>query len=767
MSGFRPVPGSEFSLSGQWHRVETYNRMQGFVTAVDSEGTISVHTIEDLVHHPSLTIPNQARSLIDMSGQVGEHDRQLVLLRIEETREAVTGFRSGNPDQALAGEPRPQYDPARTTKGERLRTKEAELAAPPFTTLGLKMSVSTMRRIEVAISRGQAVTHTLGKHKPRASQGRRAMHPAFEEATREVVATNTHKSSKHYRTMWREVHRALLTHYGEDGLAAMTPKPSFSTWRRWVGDHWTPSDLTGRAATRATGTSAPQGGFNRLNLTRPGELVLMDTNNLDVLLEGTALEGVVRGSLVVAIDNYSWSCPALRVVEQSETAVDIAMTFLDIGRPKQMDPRWGEEYRWPFVGLPEHVLATVGGISQVAGMPVINPEALGLDHGGPYKSEKVRDLAQRLGVDVLPARVRMGSDKAPVERFFLALRTMLLEMLDGYRGSHPGERGAQVDDEVEWTAQRLEDLITRWVILVWQTHIMDDHKPAWCPEGDWSPNDLYQHGLTTTGFVPRIMTSEDYYAALRTCPRKVQSRGIKINGLWYDDDSLLGPWRNKPAPTGSKKWTVQVDDRDLRTVWWVDVDATRHPLTWVGIQGDMPAFAKRHLKALRARVGNLERHDPQDLVLILLTQVLPLPDETGWATREGRTATADASRHNRELELVATDRSKGTRTNTQASNQGPTPTPTSPALIDIDRDPATGDHSPAATDLDIADPDVSTTSPTAAELREQQIVAARRAQRMASGADTATDAAPRLGAGRAGLLGDITGDTTEEAGGAA
>ena len=212
---------------------------------------------------------------------------------------------------------------------------------------------------------------------------------------------------------------------------------------------------------------------------------------------------------------------------------------------------------------------------------------------------------------------------------------------------------------------------------------------------------------------------------------------------------------------------MRVDDRDLRTVWWVDVDGTRHPLTWVGIQGDMPAFAKRHLKALRARGGNLERHDPQDLVLILLTQVLPLPDETGWATREGRTATADASRHNRELELVATDRSKGTRTNTQASNQGPTPTPTSPALIDIDRDPATGDHSPAATDLDIADPDVSTTSPTAAELREQQIVAARRAQRMASGADTATDAAPRLGAGRAGLLGDITGDTTEEAGGAA
>lgn len=718
MSMFQPVPGNEFLLHGKWHRVHSYNRENGYIVAVDGNGTLSTLTLDEVIHHPALATPHERPAIIDMAGFVSEHDRRLAMLRIDEVQEAVTGYRSGDPQNARPGEPRPQYDPQTTTKGARLEAKAAELDTPANNELGLKMSVRTMRRIDTALRDGDAISHSLGKHKPRHSSGRRAMSAEFEQATRYVVESRKRGSTTTLRTLWVETQGHLKSTKTEKWFADCK-KPSYSTWWRWVHDHYTPSQLTGRASTRATATDAPKGGFVRTNLTRPGQLVLMDTNSLDVLLKGTGLEGVVRGSLIAAIDGYSWSCAALRVVEQSETAFDVTMTFLDIGRPKQMDPSWGNEYRWPFVGMPQHLLATIGGYTEIAGMPVINVEALGLDHGSTYKSRKTRQLAKKYKVDLLPARVRTGADKAPVERFFGAMRTMLLEKLQGYRGSNPAERGEDVDGEVEWTAQRLEDLITEWVILGWQTHIMDNHKPAWCPEGDWSPNDLYQHGITTGGFMPSILTCEDYFSALRTTQVKVHSRGVNVNGLWYDD-SLLDEWRCKPAPTGSKKWSVQADERDLRYVHWIDGDGQRHRLEWTGCRGDLPAFSKRHVNALRRRVGDLKRYDSDELALILLTKILPVPGPSGQWTADDRKANAEASRHNRDLELVERDEAKaGLRTAEE--------TPAQDAATEPAKTPSAA-RRPAATE------------------------AARRAQRTKATANDDVEPAPQLGARRSSLL---------------
>jgi transposase InsO family protein len=726
MSGFRPLPGNEFLLSGKWHRVETYERADGYIIAVDQTGTLSHFTLEALVHHPELTVPGQKAAVIDMSGQVTEHDRRLAMLRVAEVQEVLTGYRSGTADEALVHEPRPQYDPLNTFKKGRYIDKETELNTPANRELGLYMSISTMRRIEDAIKKGDSVAHSLGKHKPRRSNGRRTMTGAFEKATREVIESRKRSSTVVYRTLWIETQGRLIQENGKTWFDE-ADKPSFSTWRRWVGDHYTRSEIKGRASTRASSTTAPKGGFNRANLTRPGEFILMDTNSLDTLLKGTKLEGAVRGSLVAALDGYSASCVALRVAEQAETAVDVAMTFLDIGRPKQMDPQWGSEYRWPFVGMPEHVLGTIGGCREVAGIPVVNTEALSIDHGGPYKSRKVRDLAKRYQFDILPARVRTGADKALVERFFGAVRTMLLEKLAGYRGSHPGERGENVDGEVQWTAQALEDLLTEWVILVWQTHILEGHKPPWCPEGDWSPNDLYQHGILTSGFMPNIMTSEDYYAAVRTKAVKIHSRGLKINGLFYDS-GLLDPWRNKPAPTGSKLWTVQSDDRDLRYVWWIDAEGQRHRIRWTGLTDEFPAFSRRHVNALRKRVGTLDRHDPNELAVILLTQVLPLPDDTGNWSADNRKANAAASAHQRDLELLAADQAKAGIPPYEPNNETVSHESTPGAA----QAPQPEDHRAK---------------------HDRSIAAARKAQRVKATASGDIEAAPQLGTRRASLLG--------------
>ncbi|MDF3146458.1 MULTISPECIES: hypothetical protein [unclassified Streptomyces] len=58
-------------------------------------------------------------------------------LRAAHMLEAQTGYRSGHPARALPGEPRPAYDPERTTLAQRRRAKAEELKAlarrrPPF-----------------------------------------------------------------------------------------------------------------------------------------------------------------------------------------------------------------------------------------------------------------------------------------------------------------------------------------------------------------------------------------------------------------------------------------------------------------------------------------------------------------------------------------------------------------------------------------------------------------------------------------------------------
>lgn len=713
---FIPHPGTEFTLNGEWRRVETYDRRAGYLTLVDTNGVVTLMALEELVHHPAVALPNERKAVVDISGEMSDAQKRIAMLRIAEVQEVLTGYRSGDPNDALPGEPRPEYDPS-LTKREKYATKRRELDTPLNRQIGLAMSISTMRRIEDAIKHGQALVHSFGHHKPRRSGGRRKMPTEVEEATKAVINARRGDSSTTLTTLCTEAKRLLVNTLGEQWVRDNFP--SYSTWWRWVSDRYTKSELSGKARTRESATDVPEGGFNRSHLSRPGELVILDTNNLDVLLKGTIFEGVIRGSLVVAIDGYSWSCCALRLVEQSETALDVSMVLLDVMRPKQMRPEWGSDYRWPFIGIPSHLLATVGGFTEVAGMPVVNPEAVALDHGATYKTHKMRDLEKRFQFDLLPARVRTGSDKVPVERFFGALRSMLLEHFKGYRGSDPSERGKNVDASVEWTAQALEDAIMKWVVLGWQTHIMDDHKPDWCPEGEWSPNDLYQHGLSTTGWQPRILTAEDYYSVLVTRLGKVHSRGVKVNGLWYDAP-LLDDYRNVPSKTGSKRWHTLHDPRDLRTVYFIDGHGDRHVLRWVGATGDLPAFSLRHLNALRKRVGNLDRYDSDELALILITKILPVPVEVDETPKGRKKANAAASRHARDQQLIQQDAAK---------HGVDLPTPETPTV------------EPAAT-------------PAAAVADQATVVeSVRRKQRTKATATAPVEAAPALGSGRRGLLG--------------
>ncbi|RBY96716.1 hypothetical protein DQ237_08920 [Blastococcus sp. TF02-8] len=728
----RLARGIRVSVDAREWLITQVSHDQGFVRLCDDEGEQTTLGIEEFVTHPHIEeITANPAAMVDAAVErLDAHAREILTKRIAHVYEAETGYRSGTPSVALPGEPRPEYDPANTTLTERREAKARELDNEHAADAGTKMSVATIRRIAKALNTGSGLSGTVDRRHVRRSPGRPAISEQVAAACEEVFEKTRLESNRTHAARYLLVKQYMREVFGYE--AGEEPVPCEKTIRRWFQDRYLPSELNGKARTRRSATSAPPQGFSRANPTRPGELVCIDTCSLDVLLAGTAYEGVIRGVIVMAVDWYSRSIVAIRVLEKSEQAIDVTFLLREIGRPKAMLPGWTDENRWPFVGLPEKVLTDIYGGDTYSGMPFVNAEAVVTDHGNTYKAHLNVATATQQGISILPARVRTGSDKQVVERTFGSFRTMLLQYLSGYRGTDASERGQNVDEQVKYDVQDIEDLACWWAVRIWQNHELSDARPDWCPEGAFSPNTLYEYGLAQTGIPLRALTSNDYYALLPAVHVKVHTRGVQIRGLYYDGEALNG-LRNEPSQFGGRvkgKWTVRYDPRDLRRVFLLDADGVYQPLTWGGASRHTPCFNDRHAAALTSlrRKRGIAPHDQDALAEILLSEILAVHEPvTQWPTLSGtaRRAIRERSRLQRQQQMVERD---------QAASGVP------PFVDSFDGDPDGGPE----------DPPVRPVSPVTA-LDEAR--ARKNAAQVAPEHQDGVAAAPRLGGQTKSLLG--------------
>lgn len=130
--------------------------------------------------------------------------------------------------------------------------------------------------------------------------------------------------------------------------------------------------------------------------------------------------------LTVGMDWYTRCITGLRLTPVSTKSVDAAMVLYQCYRPPDAPASWPKEATWPEHGIPRSVLLDVDAIDRDgtrAAWPAIVPESLIVDHGKIYVSEHLTSVCQRMQISIQPARLRMGRDKGPVERFFLTIRT--------------------------------------------------------------------------------------------------------------------------------------------------------------------------------------------------------------------------------------------------------------------------------------------------------------------------------------------------------
>ncbi|GAA0929466.1 hypothetical protein GCM10009558_042470 [Virgisporangium aurantiacum] len=600
-------------------------------------------------------------SEVDESPEVGEVRRQpvnladlgpaqqdLVRLRQAHLLEVETGFRAGTVLAAEPGEPRPGYDPASTTLGQRRRAKVAELRAlgAQARLLGLgQVSERTLERMAAAWRR-DGTAGLIDRRLVRLSGGHPSVDQRVAEAIRAVHAETVHRSRISMTTRERLIRQYVAERFGPD-VAVPHHTTLRQVWFDWFG--------AGRARQRyVRSAAATDPAAARVVVHRPGQVVALDTTVLPVQVRDGVFGDPVSVHLTLAMDVYTRSLVGFRLTLLSDTGMDVAMLLREVMTPTPMRPGWGPEIRWAYPGIPAEVVEQLAGYP-VAGMPFFAPGTVTTDHGAVYKNHHLVEVQRVLGCNILPARVLRPTDKQTVERAFGAIRSLLLELLLGYTGVDVADRGADPQTDAVYTMDEMEHLLATWIVGLWQRRELGEHAPSWDPGGRHSPNTLFAASLAQHGFAVQVPDPELYYQLLPVHHVKIHGRrGVKIRGLWYDGPAL-DPHRGTLSSRGGRHrgtWAIHRDPRDCRHVYFADPaptdqtdragqfapgSMTWHRLRWTGLpsDGDVPAFSDARVQDMlreAARCG-LKPRDDLELLPVLLQLIaarLPVP---AWPTQ--------------------------------------------------------------------------------------------------------------------------------------
>lgn len=664
--------GASLVLDGAEWRVERREPHTGRVHLVGSDGGRQCLSFRFLVGHPGCFASSRSaaegadRGRQPMSVKdLRPSQLALAQLRFAHLMEINTGFRSGDRLAPQPGEPKPQYDPDTTTVTQRRLAKVAELASmdrQEAVLLGLdRVGLRTLIRWEKA-RQAEGLIGCADDRWLRESGGHPSVTAEVREAVHAVRRECLHRSKVSMRTREVMIRQYVLEQFGPE-VAVPCYSVLRRVWMEWFG--------TGRQRQRyARSAELPVSGGHVL-VDRPGQVVALDTTVLPVKVREEVFGEPVSVHLSLALDVYSHSICAFRLTLVSDTSVDIAMVLRDVMLPLPMRPDWDEELEWPYPGLPAAVVAEFAG-HQVAGLPFFAPETATTDHGSVYRNHHLVQVQQALGCNILPARVLRPTDKQAVERAFGCIRSLLFEKLLGYTGVDAADRGADPEGDAALTIGQMEHAIATWVVSVWQRRRLGEYAPHWDPGGEHSPNSLIAAAFEQGGFAMEIPSPELYYKILpqHAVKRIDPERGVRIRGLWYDDETALAPWRGQSSSRGGKrqtKWIVHREPRDRRTVFFQDpLSHQWHTLRWTGLPaaGTVPAFSDKRVTELQERIkkAGLRPRTDAELLPHLLEILRAVGPVTGWptqgtkGTKSTKSQRVEAARERHQAQAAAADR---------------------------------------------------------------------------------------------------------------
>ncbi|MFF3290896.1 transposase [Streptomyces sp. NPDC003023] len=680
-------PGAELIISGSAWEIRSCLPHLGQVALVDEDGEVWKTSLSELMHRPDCRpstrtrrdLPaadrgRQPKSLDDLE----EHEREIVMLRVEHLLEAETGYRSGDPLDALPHEPRPQYDPDTTTltqrreaKAKELRKASAEAPAQAKANGLHKASLRTLVRWDTARAKygpiGVADDRWL-----REATGH-AISPELREA---LFAVYAEASGRRSRLTMRDVER-LIHQYIREVFESEDPDedaepadisrveiPCYDTlraiWKEWFGSNG------GRQRYVRSAAKAKQYATGRhIVVHRPGQVVALDSTLLPVKVLDNVFGDPVSVYLTLAVDVYTRSIVAFRLSLVSDKSIDVAMVLRDMMMPLPMRPDWGKNVEWAYPGVPGTVVAEFAGY-EVAGLPFFAPETVTTDHGSVYRNHHLVEVQRVIKANIKPSRVLRPTDKHSVERTFGAIRSLLFALLLGYQGTDVADRGVDPEADACLTVTEMEHIIATWVVETWQNRRFGSYAPSWDPRGDHSPNSLFATAMSQGGFALRIPPAELYYQLLPQHKLMIHGkRGVKVQNLWYDGPAL-NPYRGKLSHRGGKyknRYVIHRDPRDPCFVFFKDPNTHDwHTLRWTGLpeEGEVPAFSDARVRdAMRElrKTGLAPKSDTELLPVLLELIGGNIPVEK-WPSQLSKRQRTEHAREVAQAAAAAADRPK-------------------------------------------------------------------------------------------------------------
>ena len=510
-------------------------------------------------------------------------ERARVTVRAAHVREVLTGFASGHQGTAAPGEPRAAYAEGIPLK-QRYAAKAAELAV-------------SARTVENWVAAYRVAGEAALVDERRCRGRRTVVDPRWDAAVRAELAASVAASTPTRSAVLLRVAARLEQIHGK-GVVSVPSKAT--AYRRLAELSKGTNAVSGSAKGRRSIADSPAGTYGRLRATRPGEYLILDTQDLDVYAMEPVTCRWVKAQLTVAQDLFDRQIVGLKVTPVSTKALDVAGVLFEAVTTRGS----GRSVLAPPHGLPDWLVFTENDAGERAWCP---PETLVVDHGQAFLSAHVIGVCAELGISIQPAQPYKPTDKPTVERFFKSLREGLIQHLPAYKGPDLHSRGAAIESQAFLFLHELEDVIRDWIVSVHHTRKHGGLAVAEWPRLSLSPNEMFELGLAKAGMLRLPASPEMAFKFYRPAWRTIQHYGVEVDGLRYNGPGLDGH-HNETSPYGgvhAGKWPIRVNEDEARAVYFQEPeDGSWHRLDWEHAEMLNTPFSRegaRHARVLAAR----------------------------------------------------------------------------------------------------------------------------------------------------------------------
>ncbi|GAA0818876.1 DDE-type integrase/transposase/recombinase [Streptosporangium amethystogenes subsp. fukuiense] len=539
--------------------------------------------------------------------------------------EIKTGYRSGDPEQAAPGEPRPAYDLAlHPRRVDRVRAKAAELGISERTIWRKLRRFRTEERPGLIDGRGAEVRDPLARADQRVLDAILAQHRVGERED----------STGGLDRFCRRLQDRLDHEYGLGTVQI----PSAKTVARYV-EVLLPGQYTfGRAPSRRSAAARPQRSYRPDPAVRPGQVVMIDATPLDVIAYDPIGDVTHKVHVVLAIDVATRTLLAWRMTVSDTRAVDVVMLLNDAITPEPMRPGWQQALAFRMLRLPiTREVDLEERLELAAARPVIWPEEILADHAKVNLSDALREACLDLGINLGLARKANPTDKANIERAFGIISEDFAKHVAGYKGSDTSSRGRLVEHAARWSLEDLEEFFAEYVVAIYQRRVHSGLIVPGFPELEMSPNQAYSLMVARYGYIVCPPSSHHYCKRLPIEYRVIRPEGVQRDYLIYDDP-ILGNYRRtiSPVPGKGRKWPIRYHPGDPSRVF-IFLEGAWHVLFWTHLPDPAIPFTWRMVEQARKLLheGGLREPSQQDIAqaLVDLQRRMDAPESATARTR--------------------------------------------------------------------------------------------------------------------------------------